>query len=85
MRRTYKNGGRYEPLSIEEIKALQDASPLEIHVKMLHGDERISIQCDPATIAEDVCKEIIRRKNIQSPFGWSIFIENKSEVKSFSS
>lgn len=80
LRRTYRNGNRYEPLSMAEIDAIQQASPLQINVKLIHSDDRRSIYCDSATIAEEACLEIARQLNIQSTFGWSLFAECKNEV-----
>ena len=66
LRRTYKNGSRYEPLSIEEISTIQQASPMHINVKLIHGEERRSVCCDSATIAEEACLELARQMNITS-------------------
>ena len=81
LRRTYRNGSRYEPLSLEEIGALQQAQPLEIRVRLFHGPEEKTIQSDPATTAEEVCTELARQSKITSTFGWSLFVECKNEVK----
>lgn len=67
---------------MEEIDALQQASPIQINVKVIHGDERKSVCCDSATIAEEACLELARQLNIKSTFGWSLFGECKSEVGS---
>jgi hypothetical protein len=83
LRRTYRNGSRYEPLSIEEIGAIQQASPLLINVKVIHGEERKAVCCDPATTAEEACLELARQLNITSTFGWSLFAECKAEVRFF--
>ena len=65
---------------MEEIKAIQDASPIQINAKIIHSDERRSVCCDPATISEEACLELARQLNITSTFGWSLFAECKSEV-----
>ena len=83
LRRTYRNGARCEPLSMEEIGAIQQAVPIVINVKLIHGTERRSISCDPATSAEEVCRELCEQMNIKSTFGWSLFAEFKAEVKEF--
>ena len=82
LRRSYRNGNRFEPLSIEELAALQQSTPLVMNVKMIHGDERLSICCDPATTAEEACLELAQQKGITQPFGWSLFAECKQEVES---
>ncbi|CAF3603065.1 unnamed protein product [Adineta steineri] len=79
LKRTYKNGSRYEPLSMEEISAIQQASPIQINVKIIHSEERRSVCCDPATIAEEACLELAKQLNITSTFGWALFVECKSE------
>ncbi|CAF3943400.1 unnamed protein product [Rotaria sp. Silwood2] len=79
LRRTYRNGSRYEPLSIEEINAIQQSSPLIINVKVIHGDDRKSVCCDPATIAEEACLELAKQLNITSTFGWSLYAESQAE------
>lgn len=81
LRRTYRNGNRYEPLSMEEIDALQKATPIQINVKLIHSEERRPVCCDPATISEEACLELARQLNITSTFGWSLFAECQSEVK----
>lgn len=81
LRRTYRNGNRYEPLSMEEILAVQQASPIQINVKLIHSEEQRPVCCDPATIAEEACSEIARQLNITSTFGWSLYAECKSEVR----
>lgn len=81
LRRTYKNGSRYEPLSMEELAALQEARPVVINVKVIHGEDRKSIPCDPATNAEEACKELARQMNIKATFGWSLFAECKDGVE----
>ncbi|CAF3613901.1 unnamed protein product [Rotaria sp. Silwood1] len=79
LRRTYRNGSRYEPLSIEEINAIQQASPLIISVKVIHGEDRKSVCCDSATIAEEACSELAKQLNITAKFGWSLFAESQAE------
>jgi hypothetical protein len=80
LRRTYRNGNRYEPLSMEEIGKIQEASPIQINVKIIHSEERRSVCCDSATISEEACLELARQLNIKSTFGWSLYAECKSEV-----
>jgi hypothetical protein len=65
---------------MEEISALQQSSPIQINVKIIHSDERRSVCCDPATVAEEACLELARQLNIKATFGWSLFAECKSEV-----
>ncbi|CAF1217575.1 unnamed protein product [Rotaria magnacalcarata] len=79
LRRTYVNGSRNEPLSMEEINAIQKASPLQINVKVIHSVETLPICCDAATIAEEACTELARQLNITETFGWSLFAESNSE------
>jgi hypothetical protein len=81
LRRTFRNGSRYEPLSMEEISAIQQASPIQINVKIIHGEDRKPVCCDPATTAEEACLELARQLNITQTFGWSLFAESKSEVE----
>jgi len=66
---------------MEEISAIQQASPIQINVKIIHSEERRSVCCDSATISEEACLELARQLNINSTFGWSLFAEYKSEVK----
>ena len=67
---------------MEEIKAIQQASPIQINVKIIHKDEeRRSVYCDSATVAEEACLELARQLNITSTFGWSLFAEYKAEVE----
>ncbi|CAF1183362.1 unnamed protein product [Rotaria sordida] len=79
LRRTYRNGSRYEPLSIEEINHIQQAEPIMINVKIIHGEDQKTVCCDSATIAEEACLELARQLNIKSTFGWSLFAESKAE------
>lgn len=79
LRRTYRNNARCEPLSMEEIGAIQQAMPIVINVKLIHGDERKSVSCDSATTAEEVCRELCQQLNITNTFGWSLFAEFRSE------
>jgi len=65
---------------MEEINAIQQSSPIQINVKIIHSEERRSVCCDSATIAEEACLELARQLNIKSTFGWSLFAECKSEV-----
>ena len=66
---------------MSELGHLQEAEPVVINVKMFHGDDRKSVHCDPATNAEEACKELARQKNIKSTFGWSLFAECEDGVK----
>jgi hypothetical protein len=68
---------------MEEINAVQQAQPLLINVKVIHGEERKAVCCDPATISEEACLELAKQLNIISTFGWSLFAECKSEVGVF--
>jgi hypothetical protein len=68
---------------MEEISAIQQSSPIQINAKIIHSDERRSVCCDSATIAEEACLELARQLNIKSTFGWSLFAECKSEVGCF--
>jgi hypothetical protein len=68
---------------MEEIAAIQQASPIQIHVKVIHSEERRSVYCDSATISEEACLELAKQLNITSTFGWSLFAECKSEVGDF--
>jgi hypothetical protein len=65
---------------MEEINAIQQASPIQINVKVIHSEDRKSVCCDSATISEEACLELARQLNIKSTFGWSLFAECKSEV-----
>ncbi|CAF1598804.1 unnamed protein product [Adineta ricciae] len=80
LERSYKNGSRYEPLSMEEIDAIQQGSSIQISAQIIFGEEQRYVRCDPATTAEEVCLELARHLNIKSTFGWSLFAVCQSEV-----
>lgn len=68
---------------MEEINAIQQASPLQINVRLIHGEEQRPVCCDSATIAEEACLELSKQLNIKQTFGWSLFAECMSEVRGF--
>lgn len=69
---------------MEEINAIEKASPLQIEVKIIHGLETRTVCCDSATVAEEACAELARQLNITEKFGWSLFVESKAEVNNVS-
>ena len=70
---------------MEEIGAIQQAIPMVINVKLIHGEDRKPVSCDSATTAEEVCRELCQQMNITNTFGWSLFAEFNSEVNSIRS
>jgi hypothetical protein len=80
LRRTYRNGARCAPLSIEEISAIQKPMPMKIDVGLMHGADQKSVICDSASTAGEVCSELTRQLNIKTKFGWALFIEIGREV-----
>jgi hypothetical protein len=68
---------------MEEIGAIQQSSPIQINVKVIHSEDRRPVCCDSATTAEEACLELARQLNIKQTFGWSLFAECKAEVKIF--
>lgn len=68
---------------MEEINAIQQATPIKIDVRILHSVDRLPICCDPATVSEEACLELAKQLNITSTFGWSLYVECKSEVNYF--
>ncbi|CAF1043310.1 unnamed protein product, partial [Didymodactylos carnosus] len=78
LKRTYRNGSRNEPLSMEEIEGLRKAQPMKIKARIIHGTMQKYVYSDPATTAEEACTELARQLSIKATFGWSLYAQYKT-------